>query len=157
MNNKEPNLLLFQGKKRKFLRINLQVEIFLFACVFLKQKYIFPHTFDLCGRVGGKKCFTRPISGNKTTFFSLEDLFFFKILKNLTTSAFFFPRQILKNIRYASAKASNAALVKLTDWILKMNWNFLLKRYNFLQLQNFAYTPPQAATQEKCLLMRQKS
>ena len=39
-----------------------------------------------------------------------------------------------------------------------MNWNFLLKRYNFLQLQNFVYTPPQAATQGKfCLLMRQKS
>ena len=39
-----------------------------------------------------------------------------------------------------------------------MNWYFLLKRYNFLQLQSFVYTPPQAATQRKrCLLMRQKS
>ena len=31
-----------QGKKRKFLRINLQVEIFLFACVFLKRKIYIP-------------------------------------------------------------------------------------------------------------------
>ena len=39
-----------------------------------------------------------------------------------------------------------------------INWNSLLKRYNFLQLQNFVYAPPQAATQGKCcLLMRQKS
>ena len=30
----------------------------------------------------------------------------------------FLPRQMLKN-RYASANASNAALVKLTDWIIK--------------------------------------
>ena len=37
-----------------------------------------------------------------------------------------------------------------------MNQNFLLKRDNFLQLQNFVHTPPQAATQGKsCLLMRQ--
>ena len=35
--------------------------------VFLKQKI--SYTFDLCGRVGDKKYFTRPISGNKTTFF----------------------------------------------------------------------------------------
>ena len=39
-----------------------------------------------------------------------------------------------------------------------LNWNFLLKRYNFLQLQNFIYAPAQAATQVKCcLLMCQKS
>ena len=40
-----------------------------------------------------------------------------------------------------------------------INWNLLLKGYNFLQLQlkNFVYTPRQAATHEKsCLLMRQK-
>ena len=39
-----------------------------------------------------------------------------------------------------------------------MNRNFILRRYKFLQLQKFVYTPPQAATQGKCcLLMRQKS
>ena len=39
-----------------------------------------------------------------------------------------------------------------------MTLNFLLKRNNFLQLQNFVYTPPQAATQGKCyLVVRQKS
>ena len=52
------------------MAINLLVEIFLFVCVsFLKKKYIFSYTFDLCGRVGDKKIFTRPISGNKTNFF----------------------------------------------------------------------------------------
>ena len=51
---------------------------------------------------------------------------FLKVSKNLTASAFLFYfcsfffllRQILKN-RYASAKVSNAALVKLTNWIIK--------------------------------------
>ena len=38
LKNKEPNLLLFEGKKRKFVGINLLVEFFLFVCVFLKQK-----------------------------------------------------------------------------------------------------------------------
>ena len=45
--------------------------------------------------------------------------YFFKISKNLIACAFFLLRQILKKHRYASAKASNAALVKLTDWIIK--------------------------------------
>ena len=47
------------------------MEIFLFVCVFfLNKKYIFSCTFDLCGRVGHKKKFTQPISGNKITFFA---------------------------------------------------------------------------------------
>ena len=81
MKNKELYLLLFDGKKRKFVRINLLVEIILFACVcvcvcvcvvfFEKKICIFSYTFDLCGRVGDKKIFTWPISGNKTTFFGL--------------------------------------------------------------------------------------
>ena len=45
-------------------------------------------------------------------YFILEDIFF-EIPWNLITSAFFLPRQILKNIRYPSAKVSNA------DWIIK--------------------------------------
>ena len=44
--------------------------------------------------------------------------YLFKVLKNLITSTFFLPRQILKN-RYTSAKARNAALVKLADWNIK--------------------------------------
>ena len=44
---------------------------------------------------------------------------FFKIAKNLITSASFFTKASTKKDRYASAKASNAALVKLTDWIIK--------------------------------------
>ena len=54
--------------------------------------------------------------------------YFFKISKNLIACAFFLLRQILKKHRYASAKASNAALVKLTDWILKMIM-WLIVRY----------------------------
>ena len=39
-----------------------------------------------------------------------------------------------------------------------LNWNFLLKTYNVLQLQRFIYAPSLAATQGKrCLLMCQKS
>ena len=62
---------------------------------------------------------------SKTLIFFLEqkyilfsETYFFKIPKNLITSAYFLPRQILKN-KYALAKVSNAALVKLTDWIIK--------------------------------------
>ena len=47
------------------------------------------------------------------------EAYFLKIPKNLITSAFFLSRQIPKNIRYVLAKTSNAALVKLTDWIIK--------------------------------------
>ena len=50
------------------------MELFLFVCVFLEQKYIFSYTFDICGRLGDKKFFTRSISGNKTTFFGLVSL-----------------------------------------------------------------------------------
>ena len=58
---------------------------------------------------------------------------FLKVSKNLIASAFLFYfcsfffllRQILKN-RYASAKVSNAALVKLTNWIIKIiMWLFV--------------------------------
>ena len=59
--------------KCKFVRINLLVEIF-FVCVFSWNKKYVLYTFDLCGRVGDKKNFTRPISGNKTTFFGLTFL-----------------------------------------------------------------------------------
>ena len=61
----------------------------------------------------------------KTAFFSwkkkilFSDTHFLKIPKNLVTSAFFFAEADTKKHRYASAKASNAALVKLTDWIIK--------------------------------------
>ena len=68
LKNKEPFLLFFEGKKR--LRLNSLLEIFLFVCVLLwNKKYIFSYTFDLCGWVCDKTFSTRPISGNKTTFF----------------------------------------------------------------------------------------
>ena len=47
----------------KFVTGNLSVCV----CAFLKQK-IYVLNFDLCGRVGDKKIFTWPISGNVTTF-----------------------------------------------------------------------------------------
>ena len=57
----------------------------------------------------------------ETLFFFLEQKcilswrnIFFKIPKNLVTSAFTLPYQILKK-RNASAKASNGTLVQLTD------------------------------------------
>ena len=41
-----------KGKKCKFVRIILLLEIFLFVCVFFwNKKYIFSYTFDFCGRV----------------------------------------------------------------------------------------------------------
>ena len=48
-----------------------------------------------------------------------SETYFFKIPKNFITSAVFFAEADTKKHRYASAKASNAALVKLTDWIIK--------------------------------------
>ena len=51
-------------------------------------------------------------------YFILGDIFF-KIPKNLVTSEFVLPRQILKKHRYSSARTSNSALVKLTGWIIK--------------------------------------
>ena len=72
---------------------------------------------------------------SETLLFFLEqkyilflETYFFKIPKNLITSAFFFAEADTKKHRYASAKASNAALVKLTDWILKMIM-WLIVRY----------------------------
>ena len=51
----------------------------------------------------------------KQKYILFLETFIFKIPGNLIASAFFLSRQILKKHRYASAKASNAALVKLTD------------------------------------------
>ena len=51
----------------------------------------------------------------------METYFFFKIPKNLIAYSvfFFYVKADTKNHRFASAKSSNAALVKLTDWIIK--------------------------------------
>ena len=51
-------------------------------------------------------------------YFILGDIFR-KIRKTLITSAFFFAEAYTKKHRYASAKASDAQLVKLTDWSIK--------------------------------------
>ena len=70
----------------------------------------------------------------KTTFLLSEKLLFFREQKYILFSEIYFLRLLriwllqhflaeadTKNHRYASAKASNAALVKLTDWIIKNN------------------------------------
>ena len=56
----------------------------------------------------------------KQKYILFLETYIFKIPGNLIASAFFSSRQILKKHRYASAKASNAALVKLTGWIIKI-------------------------------------
>ena len=59
---KQSPILFFEGK-----------NICLFVCVlFWNKKHICSYQFDLCGRIGDKKFFTQPISGNKTTFFGLK-------------------------------------------------------------------------------------
>ena len=69
---KNPVYYCLKGKIRKFVRINLLLEIFLFVCMsFWNKKYVFSYILDLCERVGDKKIFTRPIYGNKTTFSGL--------------------------------------------------------------------------------------
>ena len=54
----------------------------------------------------------------RNTYFILGDVFFFKIPKNLIASAFFFVEEDTKKHKYASAKASNAALVKTLKMIM---------------------------------------
>ena len=52
----------------------------------------------------------------------METYFFFNIPKNLIACSvffFFYVKADTKNHRFASAKSSNAALVKLTDSIIK--------------------------------------
>ena len=65
---------------------------------------------------------------NKTLVFFFKwkyilflETYFFQIPKNLFASAFFFlfVEEDTKKHKYVSAKASNAALVTITDWILK--------------------------------------
>ena len=65
---------------------------------------------------------------SETLLFFLEqkyilflETYFFKITRNLITSTVFLvsAEADTKKGRYASAKASNAALVKLADWIIK--------------------------------------
>ena len=47
--------------------------LFVYMCVFFsKQKIYILIYIRLCGRANDKKFFTRPISGNKTTFFGLK-------------------------------------------------------------------------------------
>ena len=113
------------------------------------------------------------------TYFIVGDIFF-KYSQRFNYLSFFFAEVDTKKHRYSSTKASNAALVKLTDWIIKndhvINCAMFLCKWvkygqtindiwlsttwllNVLQLQNFVYTQPQAATQGKwCLLMHHKS
>ena len=50
------------------------------------------------------------------------ETYFFKVSKNLIASAFFFAEAETKKHRYALAKASNLALVKLTNFIIKNDY-----------------------------------
>ena len=76
---------------------------------------------------------------SETLLFFLEEKYvlfseahFFKIPKDLITSAFFVKADTKKH-RYASAIASNVALVKLTDWIIKddhvINWAMFFSKW----------------------------
>ena len=63
---------------------------------------------------------------SETLLFFLEqkyifflETYFLRFLRINYLSIFFLSRQILKKHRFASVKASNASLVKLTDWIIK--------------------------------------
>ena len=47
------------------------------------------------------------------------ETYFFKIPKNLITSAFFFDEADTKKHRYALAKATNASLAKITNCLIK--------------------------------------
>ena len=71
LKNKEP-YLLFQEKKRKFVRINLLVEYFLCCVFFWNKKHIFLYTHDLCGRVGHPADFRK-----QDYFFGLSSHFLF--------------------------------------------------------------------------------
>ena len=57
----------------------------------------------------------------KQKYILFLETYFLKIPRNLIVSAFFFffAEVDTKKYRYASANASNAVLVKLTDWIIK--------------------------------------
>ena len=58
-----------KGKRRKFIQMNLLVEIFLFVCVFFwNEKCIFSYTFGLCRRVDDKKFF-HPADFRKQDYF----------------------------------------------------------------------------------------
>ena len=79
---------------------------------------------------------------SETLLFFLEqkyilflETYFFKIPKNLITSAFFFAEADTKKHRYASAKASNAALVKLADWIIKNDHGLIMQCFSVSDLK----------------------
>ena len=94
MKNKEPYLLLSEGKKRKLVRIIRWWKFFCLREFFWNKKYIFSYTIDLCGRVGDKKSFARSISWNKTTFFwpyffTAAAFLFFRTVTFFRSSYFF--------------------------------------------------------------------
>ena len=81
--------------------------------------------FENCGKEKNSFFIKRNIAFlflNKNIFYSWRHIFF-KIPKNLIFPAFFhflfFADPDTKKHGYASAKTLNAALVKLTDWIIK--------------------------------------
>ena len=78
-------------------------------------------------------------------YFILGDIFF-KIPKNLITLVSFLAEADTKRHRYVLAKASNTAMVKLTDWIIKNDhvivWCFSVSDLNMAK-QAMLFDPPQ--------------
>ena len=82
--------------------------------------------FENCVKVKRTFVLSEPslFSSQQNIYFFHGDKFFFKIAKNLIACSvfiyfFFSVKADTKNHRFASAKSSNAALVKLTDLIIK--------------------------------------
>ena len=78
-------------------------------------------------------------------YFILGDIFF-KIPKNLITLVSFLAEADTKRHRYVLAKASNTAMVKLTDWIIKNDhvivWCFSVSDLNMAK-QAMLFGSPQ--------------
>ena len=88
-----------KGKKRKFVRINLLVEIFLFVCVFFwNKKYVSSYTFELCRRVGDRNILNGRFPETRLLFFGLKGFQSWKRVLDIIQKRFqkSFPRMNLK-------------------------------------------------------------
>ena len=88
-----------KGKKRKFVRINLLVEIFLFVCVFFwNKKYVSSYTFELCRRVGDRNILNGRLPETRLLFFGLKGFQSWKRVLDIIQKRFqkSFPRMNLK-------------------------------------------------------------
>ena len=88
-----------KGKKRKFVRINLLVEIFLFVCVFFwNKKYVSSYAFELCRRVGDRNILNGRFPETRLLFFGLKGFQSWKRVLDIIQKRFqkSFPRMNLK-------------------------------------------------------------